>query len=212
MADSTVLTETEKSNRLINMRVMMTIMCISSPSSILGSSINWCKCLKQLPFSILHENTPGPPPSALLWHFEFSCILFILSGNARHAEKRVLTVRQKQMTFIRREMKRRIYVYCVSLPVCVVLGFPLCRFMSIVITWILAALRWRLYRNKKSLWLSEFRVGGMGWIPKRQNMLFFFATPKLHYGFCLWTPKNSTTINILHIRIEMTYNSWYSKL
>ena len=98
------------------------------------------------------------------------------------------------------------------LPMCVVLGFPLCWFMSIVITWILAALRWRLYRNKKSLWLSEFRVGGMGWIPKRQNMLFFFATPKLHYGFCLWTPKTSTTINILYIRIEMTYNSWYSKL
>ena len=118
MADSTVLTETEKSNHLITMCVMMTIMCFFA---IINHGIikKLHKCKKQLPFSILHENTPGPPPSPLLWHFEFSCILFILSGNARHAEKRVLTVRQKQMTFIRREMKRRIYVYCVSLYVCV---------------------------------------------------------------------------------------------
>ena len=139
MADSTVLTETEKSNHLITMCVMMTIMYFFT---IINHGIikKLHNCKKQLPFSILHENTPRPPPSPLLWHFEFSCILFILSGNARHAKKRVLTVRQKQMTFIRiseeRYEEEDLCLLCiivclwvrVCLYLCVVLGFPLCWF------------------------------------------------------------------------------------
>ena len=62
MADSTVLTETEKSNHLITMRVMMTIMCISSPSSIMESSKNYTNAKNSCLFQYYMRTHLDPLP------------------------------------------------------------------------------------------------------------------------------------------------------
>ena len=168
MADSTVLTETEKSNRLITMRVMMTIMCISSPSSTMELSKKYTNAKHSCLFQYYMRTHPDPLPPNSFDILNFPAY-YSSSVEMPDTQKKGCWQWNKNRWHLSEERyeEEDLCLLCiivclwvrVCLYLCVVLGFPLCWFAYFAVF----------------LWLeTECIIGNlmMGWIPKRQNMFF----------------------------------------
>ena len=136
MADSTVLTETEKSNRLITIRVMMTIMCISSPSSTMELSKNYTNAKNSCLFQYYMRTHQTP---SLLTPLTFWIFLHIIHPQWKCQTRKKKGADSETKTddlYQKRDEEEDLCLLCiivclwvrVCLYLCVVLGFPLCWF------------------------------------------------------------------------------------